>query len=41
MEEMMKLTIYVADEIQVETVKKNFLEDPIKLYSEIITSLTV
>ena len=39
--QLMKLTIYVADEIQVETVKKNFLEDPIKLYSEIITSLTV
>ncbi len=39
--ELMRLTIYVADEIQVETVKKNFLDDPIKLYSEIITSLTV
>ncbi len=39
--QLMKLTIYVADEIQVETVKKNFLDDPIKLYSEIITSLTV
>lgn len=39
--QLMKLTIYVADEIQVETVRKNFLDDPIKLYSEIITSLTV
>lgn len=39
--ELMRLTIYVADEIQVETVRKNFLDDPIKLYSEIITSLTV
>lgn len=41
MEEMMKLTIYVADEMQVETVKNNFYEDPIKLYSSIIASLTV
>ena len=41
MEEMMKLTIYVADEMQVETVKNNFYEDPIKLYSGIIASLTV
>ncbi len=41
MEEMMKLTIYVADEMQVETVKNNFYEDPVKLYSSIIASLTV
>ena len=41
MEEMMKLTIYVADEMQVETVTNNFYEDPIKLYSGIIASLTV
>lgn len=41
MEEMMKLTIYVADELQVETVTNNFYEDPVKLYSSIIASLTV
>ncbi len=41
MEEMMRLTIYVADEMQVETVTNNFYEDPIKLYSSIIASLTV
>ena len=41
MEEMMKLTIYVADEMQVETVTNNFYDDPIKLYSGIIASLTV
>ena len=40
-DELMRLTIYVADEMQVESVKKNFLEDPVKLYSGIIASLTV
>ena len=39
--ELMKLTVFVADRIQVETVKRNFLEDPVKLYSVIIASLTV
>lgn len=38
---LMKLTVFVADMIQVETVKKNFFEDPVKLYSGIIASLTV
>lgn len=40
-EALMKLTVFVADSMQVEMVKKNYLEDPIKLYSSIITALTV
>lgn len=39
--EMMKLSIYVCDSIQLEQVKKNFIDDPVKVYSAIITSLTV
>ena len=39
--ELMKLTVFVADKIQVETVKENFFNDPVKLYSGIIASLTV
>lgn len=39
--EFMKLTIYVSDMLQVEAVKENFLNDPTKLYSGIISSLTV
>lgn len=39
--ELMKLTVFVADKIQVETVKENFYNDPIELYSGIIASLTV
>ncbi|MEG0978514.1 MAG: DUF4364 family protein, partial [Oscillospiraceae bacterium] len=38
---MMKLTIYVADTAQAETVKKNFLEDPTRVYSSILSSLMV
>lgn len=39
--EFMKLTVYVSDLLQVEVVKENFLNDPTKLYSGIISSLTV
>ncbi|MBQ7580371.1 MAG: DUF4364 family protein [Clostridia bacterium] len=39
--ELMKLTVFVADKMQVETVKENFYNDPIELYSGIIASLTV
>ncbi len=39
--EMMKLSIYVVDSLQLETVKQNFIYDPVKVYSSIITSLTV
>lgn len=40
-DELLKLTIFVADSMQVETVRKHFLDDPVKLYSNIIASLTV
>jgi len=40
-DELLKLTIFVADSMQVETVRKNFLDDPVRLYSNIIASLTV
>lgn len=36
---LMKLTIYVADSHQLETVKRNFLDDPAKLYSQIYAFL--
>ncbi len=39
--ELMKLTLLVGDSMQVESVRKNYLEDPIKVYSSIITALTV
>ena len=39
--DMMKLSIYVVDSLQLETVKQNFINDPVKVYSSIITSLTV
>lgn len=39
--EFMKLTLYVTDECQVDIVKQNFLRDPSKFYSNIISSLTV
>ncbi len=37
----MRLTVFVADSMQLEVVKNNFLEDPVKLYSSIITALTI
>lgn len=37
---LMRLTVYVADITQVETVKKAFLNDPVSLYSGIIAALT-
>ena len=39
--DMMKISIYVVDSLQLETVKQNFINDPVKVYSSIITSLTV
>lgn len=39
--ELMKLSIYVCDSLQLEQVKQNFINDPVKVYSSIITSLTV
>ncbi|MEI6578180.1 MAG: DUF4364 family protein [Eubacteriales bacterium] len=37
---LMRLTVYVADITQVETVKQGFLNDPVSLYSGIIAALT-
>ena len=39
--ELMKLSIFVADSLQLEQVKQNFIDDPVKVYSTISTSLTV
>ena len=39
--ELMHLTVYAGDSMQAELLKRKFLEDPIKLYSSIITALTV
>ena len=39
--ELMRLTVFVADSMQLEAVKNNFLADPVKLYSSIITALTI
>ncbi len=39
--QFMKLTIYVSDMLQVKAIRENFLNDPTKLYSSIISSLTV
>ncbi len=39
--ELMKLSIFVADSLQLDQVKQNFIDDPVKVYSTIITSLTV
>ena len=39
--EFMKLTVHVNDELQLEQIKNNFINDPAKVYSTIITSLTV
>lgn len=39
--ELMKLSVYVSDSLQLEQVKQNFINDPVKVYSTIITSLSV
>ncbi len=39
--ELMSLTLYTVDLSQAQLLKKNFLKDPVKLYSAIITGLTV
>jgi hypothetical protein len=38
---MMKLMVFVADEAQAQALKKNFLEDPARVYSGILSSLMV
>ncbi len=40
-DELMRLTVFAGDSLQAQTLKKNYLEDPVKLYSSIITALTV
>ncbi len=40
-DELMRLTIYAGDSMQAELLKQHYLEDPVKLYSSIITALTV
>ncbi|MCR5483966.1 MAG: DUF4364 family protein [Clostridiales bacterium] len=37
---LMSLTLYAADFAQATAIKKRFLNDPVKLYSGIVTSLT-
>ncbi len=39
--ELLKVTVYVADERQVEIVKNNFYDNAVNIYSNIISSLTV
>ena len=39
--ELMKLTLWVAEPEQIETVKRNFYDHAVELYSDIIASLTV
>ena len=39
--ELLKVTVYVADESQVELVKRNFYNNAITVYSDVISSLTV
>lgn len=39
--EMLKLTIYVSDKSQVELVKRNFFDNAVDIYSDVISSLTV
>ena len=39
--ELLKITLYVADERQIEIVKENFFNNAVGIYSNIISSLTV
>ena len=39
--ELLKVTVYVADERQIEIVKRNFYENAVDVYSNLISSLTV
>ena len=40
-DELMRLTLFAGDSLQAQTIKENYLKDPVKLYSSIITALTV
>lgn len=39
--ELLKITVYVADESQIEIAKKNFYSNAVKIYSGVISALTV
>ncbi len=39
--ELLKITVYVPEESQIETAKKNFYDNAVKIYSDIISTLTV
>ena len=39
--ELLKITIYVADESQIEIAKRNFYNNAITIYSDVISALTV
>ena len=39
--ELLKITLYVADERQAEIVKENFYNNAVTIYSDVISSLTV
>lgn len=39
--ELLKITVYVADESQIEVAKRNFYNNAVEIYSGVISSLTV
>lgn len=39
--ELLKITVYVTDERQIEIVKRNFYDNAVDIYSDVIASLTV
>ena len=39
--QLLKITLYVADERQIEIVKDNFYNNAVTIYSDVISSLTV
>lgn len=39
--ELLKITVYVADERQIEIAKSNFFNNAVNIYSNVISSLTV
>ncbi len=39
--QLLKITIYVSDESQIEIVKRNFFNNAVGIYSDVISSLTV
>lgn len=39
--QLLKLTVYVSDRTQIELVKRNFFNNAVSIYSDIISSLTV